>query len=189
MILERAAVLFNEKGYYGASLADIMAATGLQKGGLYNHFVSKEQLAVEAFNFSLRAVVKRLRERLEGRKTAADRLRGVVDFYHSYLNDPPVRGGCPVMNLAIETDDGNPELRQRAREAMDWMRDWVRRTAAKGVETGEFRADINPDEVATLILSTVQGALMVSKLYGNGVHLERAMKHMYEYIGNLQAEG
>lgn len=186
MILERAARLFNEKGYVGASLSDIMEVTGLKKGGLYNHFSSKEQLAVEAFNYSLKVIARKLREALEGKHTAVERLNGVLEFYRGYMDDAPVPGGCPVMNTAIESDDSNPELRARAREAMDWLRDFVRRTAAKGVERGELKADTNPEQVTTLILSAVYGALMVSKLYSNGVHLDRAMSHMREYIDSLR---
>ena len=44
-ILARSAQLFNRQGYFGSSLADIMRETGLEKGGIYNHFSSKEQLA------------------------------------------------------------------------------------------------------------------------------------------------
>lgn len=187
MILERASRLFNEKGYFGASLSDIMKATGLQKGGLYNHFSSKEQLAAEAFNFSLKRVAKGLRDRLDGKRTAPERLLALVEFYADYLDHPPVPGGCPVLNTAIESDDANPELRARAREAMDWLRDFVRRTTAKGIERGELKAGTNPDEVATLMLSSMFGALTVSKLYGSGVHLERAMSHMRGYVDGLKA--
>ena len=47
-IVKQAAALFNQKGYSGSSISDIMQATGLQKGGIYNHFNSKEELALEA---------------------------------------------------------------------------------------------------------------------------------------------
>ena len=49
-ILARSAQLFNRQGYSGSSLSDIMRETGLEKGGIYNHFSSKEQLALEAFD-------------------------------------------------------------------------------------------------------------------------------------------
>ena len=45
-IVEAAAPVFNQRGYWGASMADLMAATGLEKGGIYNHFGSKEALAL-----------------------------------------------------------------------------------------------------------------------------------------------
>jgi TetR/AcrR family transcriptional repressor of nem operon len=39
-ILARSAQLFNRQGYFGSALADIMCETGLEKGGIYNHFTS-----------------------------------------------------------------------------------------------------------------------------------------------------
>ena len=46
-IIEAAAPIFNKRGYEGSSLNDLMAATGLKKGGIYRHFSSKEELLVE----------------------------------------------------------------------------------------------------------------------------------------------
>ena len=44
-IIAQAAPLFNQRGYEGCSINDVMAATGLEKGGIYRHFESKEELA------------------------------------------------------------------------------------------------------------------------------------------------
>ena len=44
LIVQEAAVLFNQKGYAGTSMDDIMRATGLSKGGLYGNFKKKEDL-------------------------------------------------------------------------------------------------------------------------------------------------
>jgi AcrR family transcriptional regulator len=46
-ILHQAAELFNQQGYAGSSISDIMRVTGLQKGGIYNHFSSKDELALK----------------------------------------------------------------------------------------------------------------------------------------------
>src|SRR5271168_901917 len=51
-IVAAAAPIFNQHGYEGSSLADLMAATGLKKGGIYRHFSSKEKLAAEAFDYT-----------------------------------------------------------------------------------------------------------------------------------------
>ena len=48
-IVEGAAPILNKRGYEGASLNDLMEATGLKKGGVYHHFSSKEELAAETF--------------------------------------------------------------------------------------------------------------------------------------------
>ena len=47
-IVEKAAPLFNQRGFEGCSMTAIMEATGLEKGGIYRHFDSKAQLASEA---------------------------------------------------------------------------------------------------------------------------------------------
>ena len=51
-IIRKAAPIFNQKGYEGAALSDLMEATGLEKGGIYRHFDSKQQLAAEAFDYA-----------------------------------------------------------------------------------------------------------------------------------------
>jgi len=52
----KAAALFNQQGYAGSSMSDLMRVTGLQKGGIYNHFRSKDELALEAFDFAVNRV-------------------------------------------------------------------------------------------------------------------------------------
>ena len=55
-IVELAAPVFNQRGYVGASMRDLVDATGLEKGGIYNHFGSKEQLALEAYDYAMNLV-------------------------------------------------------------------------------------------------------------------------------------
>ncbi len=52
-IIAEAAPIFNQRGFDGCSMQDLMTATGLEKGGLYRHFSNKEELASEAFRFAL----------------------------------------------------------------------------------------------------------------------------------------
>jgi len=51
-IIRQAAPIFNRKGFEGAAMSDLMDATGLEKGGIYRHFKSKQQLAAEAFDYA-----------------------------------------------------------------------------------------------------------------------------------------
>ena len=187
-ILLRAARLFNEKGYFGASLSDIMTATGLQKGGLYNHFESKEKLALEAFDYALKLIAQRFQQALAGKTHAADRLLAIVTVFRHYTEDPPVPGGCPVMNTAIESDDAHPALKARARQAMDRFRNLIRRTVSDGVQRRELRVNCDADCVATLLIASLEGGIMLSKLYGDPAHLVRVADHLTDYIeGTLRA--
>jgi TetR/AcrR family transcriptional repressor of nem operon len=181
-IIRQAAALFNQQGFAGASMSDIMQATGLQKGGIYRHFESKEALALEAFDYAVQQMAGRFTDTLEGREHAVDRLHGVVDVFARLHDDPPVPGGCPMLNTAVESDDGNPALRARARTAMDGLRTLVRQTVRKGIPRGEVRADVDGDELASLLIATLEGGGALSRLYGEGVHLRRAAGAMRKYL-------
>jgi len=64
-IIKQAAKLFNQQGFAGASMAELMAATGLKKGGIYNHFTSKDELAIAAFDYNVQLASQRQLAALE----------------------------------------------------------------------------------------------------------------------------
>ena len=182
MILERTAQLFSRQGYFGTSLADIMHETGLEKGGIYNHFSSKEGLALEAFDYAYGLVQQRVRLALQDKKHAIERLLALIEVFTSLIEDPLVEGGCPILNTAIEADDAQPALRARAARAMDDWRDTFHRIVTKGIAKQEVRSDVDADVVATLFISMLEGAVMLSKLYGDTIHIQRAAKHLTWYV-------
>src|SRR5579871_3183349 len=189
-ILMRAARLFNEKGFFGASLADLMKATGLKKGGLYNHFESKEELALEAFDYAIGLYRKRYEEALSGKSNAVERLLAIVEVMRRNVTDPPVPGGCVLMNTAIESDDAFPALRERARKAMDSWRSLVKRTIDAGIQAHEIRPGVEPEQTATLLIGCLEGGVMLSKLYKDPVHVLRAADHISRYIiDSIQVRG
>jgi|SRR5579859_195944 len=182
MILDRAARLFNRQGYFGSSLSDLMHETGLEKGGIYNHFRSKDDLALEAFDYAVGLVWQRVEQELVGKTNAVDRLLAMLAAYRSLIEDPPLVGGCPLLNTAIESDDAHPALRNRTQAAMTRWRRWIQRTIERGVAVQEIRPEADGDTLATLIISAIEGAVMLSKLYGDSVHIERAVQHLTTYL-------
>ena len=185
-ILARSAQLFNRQGYFGASLADIMRETGLEKGGIYNHFCSKEQLALEAFDYAYGLIQQRVRQALSGKYNAIERLLAIVSVFQGIVEDPQVAGGCPILNTAIEADDANEPLRDRARSAMDNWRTTIHRIVNKGIERQEIRPGIDADEVASILIATLEGAIMLSNLYKDPRHMQRAANHIAHYIQTIQ---
>jgi TetR/AcrR family transcriptional regulator, transcriptional repressor for nem operon len=185
MIVERAAPVFNMHGYFGASMSDLIRETRIGKGGIYNHFESKEALAVEAFEFAVELVRERFRKALSGQERAADRLMAIIAVFRSVIDDPPLPGGCPVLNTAIEADDTNPPLRDRARQVMDEWQELIIRVVRKGIRMGELRPEIDPEALATVVTATLEGAVMLSKLYGDPIHMRRAVDHLTVYVRSL----
>lgn len=184
-IVERSAEVFNTKGYFGSSMNDLMRETGLEKGGIYNHFGSKEELALEAFDYAAGIMDGRFRAALEGKERTTERLFAIVDVFDALVENPPVAGGCPVLNTAVESDDAHPALKKKAEEAMTgWLR-LIGRIVKDGVRGGELREDTDPREVASVIVATLEGALMMSKLYEDSAHMRRAGEHLRGYIETL----
>jgi len=180
-ILEQTAPLFNRKGYFGSSLSDIMQATGLEKGGIYNHFTSKEQIALEAFDYAFEVVQQKMRHALTGKKHAIERLIAYTSVFQQLAEDS-LAGGCPVLNTAIEADDAHPGLRDRARNAMDIWRASIHHIIARGIERQEIRPDVDIEAFATVFIATLEGAVMLSKLYDDASHMRYAVEHLMLYI-------
>lgn len=184
-IVELAATVFSERGFFGSSMTDLLRATGLQKGGLYNHFDSKEQLALAAFDHSVRKIEQRYERALDGVPGAVDRLLAIVDVIRGLVEDRSLPGGCPILTTAIEADDTMPALRGRACEAMTRWQKLIGATVKAGVARGELRADADPYEVATILTATLEGAVFLSKLYGDDAHMRRAVGHVSAYVRGL----
>ncbi|MBW4470272.1 MAG: TetR/AcrR family transcriptional regulator [Stenomitos rutilans HA7619-LM2] len=181
-IIQQAAGLFNQQGYAGSSMSDIMRVTGLQKGGIYNHFNSKEELALAAFDFAIQLSSQQFLEAIRGKRHAIEKLQAMLQVYRQFVDNPPIPGGCPLLNTAVESDDAHPALRDRAQQAMTSWRRLIIRIIAKGIAKGEIHANADPEAAATILIATIEGALMMSKLYGNEVHLERAIEHLHHYL-------
>ncbi len=187
-ILERSAPVFNTKGYFGASMGDVVRATGMEKGGIYNHFGSKEQLALESFDHAVGIMQHRLKRSLQDKETALEKLFMVLDVLGALAEDPPVAGGCPVLNTAVESTDSHPALKERAREA---SRGWLRLVGSivkEGVESGELHPATDPRSVASVVVAGLEGAVMLTRLHDEPEHMQRIIEHSKGYLSSLKWE-
>ena len=180
-IIRKAAPIFNQKGYEGAALSDLMRATGLEKGGIYRHFESKEQLAVDAFDHAWKIAVDTRFEKTEEIPNTVDRLKQIVRNFRDRRTGL-VPGGCPLLNTAIDCDDGNPKLRAKARQALSSWLDRLQSIAEDGKRRAEVRADVDSVKLATLIASTLEGSLMLSRLQKKEEPRDLAVRHLEEYL-------
>ena len=180
-IVRKAAPLFNQKGYAGTSLSDLMDATGLQKGGIYRHFSGKEELATEAFDYSWQKAVSGRLEGVENVPDSVDRLKKMVDNFVD-MRTGLVPGGCPLMNTAIEADDGNALLRNRARKALEGWTSRLSGIAAEGIHKHEIDPRIKPRKLAEWIIGSLEGALLISRLQKDREPLHNARLNLHEYL-------
>jgi TetR/AcrR family transcriptional repressor of nem operon len=180
-IVRNAAPLFNQKGFEGTSLSDLMGATGLQKGGIYRHFSSKEELAAEAFDYAWEKAVS---GRLDGVKEVPDAVDRLKKMIANFVERRAglVAGGCPLLNTAIEADDGNILLRARVKKALETWSARIIRVVKEGIKKREIDAGTNPRKLSQLMIGSLEGALMISRIQGDDWALESTREHLDEYL-------
>jgi TetR/AcrR family transcriptional repressor of nem operon len=92
-IIERVAPYFNKHGYTGTSLSDICKATGLTKGAIYGNFKDKEELAIKAFNYTVKRALGNLGEQLSPEESGLSKLFRVTNYYRNYYDHVYSFGG------------------------------------------------------------------------------------------------
>jgi TetR/AcrR family transcriptional repressor of nem operon len=183
-IIAQAAPLFNQRGYEGCSLREIMAEAGIEKGGIYRHFASKEELALEAFDFAWSEVSQRRTRGLDEIKDPLSRMEGLICNFVE--RRPALRGGCPLLNTAIDADDGNAALRARAQGALDSWRSRLSSLISLAARRGSVKPETEPRAVASIVIGTLEGALMMSRLDEDPYALEIARDHLISWLESLR---
>jgi TetR/AcrR family transcriptional regulator, transcriptional repressor for nem operon len=185
-ILKESGILFNTHGYKATSLSHITDATGFTKGAIYRHFTSKDELEIETLIHLSGIMNAKVRDRVKEQPTAGDKLRAVIQFFESYISDPPVEGGCPLLNAAVEADDAHPRLRKTALEILNGLRTSLISILEKGIYYKQLKKGIDKEMYATLFIASLEGAIMMSKLSGNDDDIRRIIKHLEKQIGEIE---
>ncbi len=177
-ILVSAAPIFNRHGFAGTSIAEILAATELEKGGLYNHFASKEELALETFEYAFGEVQAYFSRELSAVTSGYARLVAFIDAFERYVERPVVDGGCPLANAALEADDALPFLRERVREAFQTLRDAVAHNVGRAIAKGEFAAATDREALTDMLVAALEGALLLARALRSRSHVQRVARSL-----------
>ena len=180
-IIETVAPVFNRTGYAGTSMADITAATGLTKGAIYGNFKNKEHLAIEAFNHNVRKVIWKLADRMNAEESATRKFQVMSNFYREYYEYTMNFGGCPILNIGVDSKNVNPELYHRVSTVLQKLKQSVADIVTLGKDQGEFKKDLNAMELANRIVSMIQGAIFSSTLLKDPSHILQMM----DYLDNM----
>ena len=185
-IIEQSAELFNQNGFSGTSLNDILKATGLSKGGLYGHFRNgKAEIAVAAFDHAISTVYQEIGTRTHQLTKSADKLKAVVHFYRNNIFTSPVKGGCPLQNTTVDADHCNPELKERVKEVVQDWKGRIIHTLNKGIEYGEFREDIDKERFAKFFIAGIEGGILIARTQNDAAEFDAMGDVLIEKIDAL----
>ncbi len=172
--LAAAALLFRRQGFHGTALHDILAAAGSPRGSLYFHFPGgKEEIGEAALGLAgerVRAAIAQAADVTDGAETF---LVAMVRSMAADLETSEFCNGCPIATTALETAAQSHVLASAARAAFE---SWEREIARGLVRFGA--APDNAAIAATVILSQLEGALLLSRTYRSIEPLRRAERAM-----------
>jgi TetR/AcrR family transcriptional repressor of lmrAB and yxaGH operons len=168
--LAAAARLFRQQGYHGTALHDILAAGGSPRGSLYFHFPGgKEEIGETALTLAGDAVRQAIAHAAETSETAELFLTRIARGMASDLEKSDFREGCPIATTALETSAQSEALGVATRGAFkSWENEIKRGLERFGM--GSEQADL----VATLVLSQLEGALLLARTYRSLAPMQRA---------------
>jgi len=188
-IIENSLQLFSVKGYYNTSVSDILDATGLTKGGLYGHFVSKEDIwyAVydEAVNIWKGIVFKGIRNN-------SDPLKRVEKFIENdllnYLGADVFAGGCFFLNMLVELSGQSESMTRQILRGFvrlsGLLRSWLQEAALKGM----LKEALDFKEIANFIIISLNGAAALYISSRDRSVLEQTIRQLRFYIQQLRKQ-
>ncbi|KAF2339087.1 TetR/AcrR family transcriptional regulator [Flavobacterium ginsenosidimutans] len=180
-IIEKAAPIFNTKGIAATSMSDIMEATKLSKGSMYVHFENKDVLACAAVDHNMKVLSSKLQAELSQGKSATEQLYAYIDFFSNPIN-PPVTGGCPLLNFGTEADDTNPIVKEKVNTAIKHGQVLLTSIIEKGIADKEFDPNWNAAEFSTVLFAMLEGGHLMSRMSGNNDNMKTIEKTLKKII-------
>lgn len=166
-IIRKAAPIFNTKGYVATSLKDITDATKMTKGAIYGNFGNKEAVAIAVLEYSAERIFGLMGKMVHAADNAPDKLRAILVFYENYITNPPIKGGCPILNTAIEVDDGNPNLRLKVTRMLETLHTSMFKIVQRGIREGQIKPDVDIESFGYLFVAALEGAIMIARVQGD----------------------
>ncbi len=187
-IIHESLRLFSTKGFLSTSITDILEAVGTSKGGLYNHFKSKEELFFAALSEARRIWRQRNLAGLRQLERPIDKIKKILENYRDrYLADSEnFPGGCVFVTLAVELSDQRPHLAGAVTEGFTKFKAMVRRLLDQEKQAGNLRDGIDTDHVTEMIFSGILGACVTYISDKSIANLDHTVCTLIDYLEMIQ---
>lgn len=184
-IIKESANLFNTQGYKATSISDITRATGLTKGAIYRHFESKHDLEQHALRRLSKLMFEEIGVLVRQADTFHTKIEAIFTFFEAYMYEPLYKGGCPLMNAAVETDDTNPVLRQQAYNMLAQLKASMAKLLENGIKNGQVKPETDVAFYSTVFIASLEGGIMMSKLERNEEAIQHSIKHLRRLVKEI----
>jgi TetR/AcrR family transcriptional regulator, transcriptional repressor for nem operon len=163
-IVAAAVETLHRKGFNGTSVQDITDAAKVPKGSFYNHFESKEELAVAALDRYWQLVLSGLRALSDARMPPVDRLKKYFQYLAERSRIHAYRPGCMIGNMSTEMADQSGMVRERLAIVLAAWSRAIESCVREAQADGSMRRDLDAGTIAAFLLNSWEGAVMRSKV-------------------------
>ena len=160
-IVERAADLFAERGIAGTSVDEVLAAAKAGKGQFYHYFRNRDELAAAAVGYRCAQVVDGLTQALGDVSSLAGLEQALAGFIAGF--EQTGLPGCPIGTLATEVAGRNEDARMQAAAGFDAWERLLADALERMRQRGELRPDAAPAVLATGLLASIEGGMVLSQ--------------------------
>jgi AcrR family transcriptional regulator len=186
-IIRAAVEVFSEKGYHRATIADVVARSGLSVGAIYTHFTGKEQLFLESCDLISGQGLDQLAVRLAPLTSTADRLRAAVSYYVETIDefdDAPGQVGLVRAWAEAGEEPGVREMLARRRERLVGAGQLLIR---EGIARGELPAWVDVDGLSRGFMALLDGLLLQRIEAGDAYRPEESVRRATAVLDVLLA--
>ena len=175
---------FSSKGFMSTSISDILESVGTSKGGLYNHFKSKEDLFFAALSEARKIWRQRTLAGLDRWERPLDKLKQILENYRDqYLADSEnFPGGCVFVALAVELHDQQPHLAQEVNEGFERFKGLIKHLLDQEWAAGNLKNDIDTGMAAEVIFSGILGACVAYTSDKSKENLDQTIKGLINFL-------
>ncbi len=173
-ILTEGMRVVHERGFSGASVRDIVQAAGVPQGSFTNHFASKEAFGLEVLDLYFANSCNTIAETVGNASLAPlDRLRAYCAALKGLMAGEGMRKGCMFGNFSAETGDCGDIIRHRLAQIFAHLQQSIAACIRAAAAAGEIADDLDSDELAGFIVSSLQGAILLAKAQRSLAPVER----------------
>ena len=185
-ILDAAEMLFHLHGYNATGLDKVIKKAKITKGNFYYHFKSKEALAVATLDSQLSATQNTISEEvISNNNSALENLFELFEFLTKQQKMQYREGqlyGCYFGNFTLELSTTSQEIRNKVKEVFANLLGLFESLLTQAKEAGEIPDHIDPAQMSPIIMSQIEGAILLDKANQEPKNLDNSIKFIKQVL-------
>jgi AcrR family transcriptional regulator len=189
-IIQDSSRLFSSKGFSSTSINEILEVVGASKGGLYNHFKTKEELFSAVLSESRKIWREKNLAGLDEIENPLERIKKLLENYRDryLIGSGNLPGGCIFVRVSVESAElGNqwPHIADEINHGFDRFKSMIKGFLDQAKDASQLKDSTNTEDVADMIFSGMLGASVMYGMDRSTEKLHRTIDSLIEYVNGL----